>query len=376
MTKGLRFRGIIRNVSYDPRVRTSPLKQYPAGAFDINAAATTGIVTFDEDTSIGYARWTAPKRTRTYALTRTYNVYHLPKKAVVIPIIKDEGYQTNNDRINFITFSWMNLSNVYIILSWYDDASAHPKKPGRITRQRLNADFVRERFAELRTYQQTALHWNTMHFTRDFERVYRSAVHSYEQIAARADAVLVSSDVHLAQLTTWTENGKFSLDRFQAVSLPKSYQASQREMQTDHALEYLSSGSKAYFSITNWLGGEYHLTSDEVYISGDEVIIQESKNTSRDKLPKLSDIQDGLFKLILFANLDELYLNQQQMRCRVRLKLTGNLLGSLTLPADTVAIEQFAEQNQLRANARKILKLLDEEARANPKLEIEVTPNA
>lgn len=35
----------------------------------------------------------------------------------IIPIIKDEGAGTqNNDRINFITFSWMNLLNIYIIL--------------------------------------------------------------------------------------------------------------------------------------------------------------------------------------------------------------------------------------------------------------------
>lgn len=41
-------------------------------------------------------------------------------------------------------------------------------------------------------------------------------------------------------------------------------------------------------------------------------LIQESKNTSSDLLPKLSDIQDGLFKLILFSNLDSLTLDEKK----------------------------------------------------------------
>ncbi|MDQ7034084.1 MAG: hypothetical protein Q9P01_04400 [Anaerolineae bacterium] len=196
----LKFDGIIRNVSYDSRTRFTKLKTYHSNDFNINEVGTTGIVQFDEDTSIGYARWTSPKRTRTYPFPRVYNIYHLPRKVAIIPIIKDEGYKTNNDRINYITYSWMNLSNVYIILAWYESALKHPSKWGRITKQILNAGFVNERLTELRTYQQTALHWNTMHFERDFESVFRNAVTSSEKVAQKTGGVLVSSATHLADI--------------------------------------------------------------------------------------------------------------------------------------------------------------------------------
>jgi hypothetical protein len=375
MSQTIRFRGVVRNVTYDPRLRTGSLKTYPADEFDINAARANGIIQFDTDTTLGYARWTAPKRTRTGALPRVYNIYHLPKKVVVIPVIKDEGYQTNNDRINAITYSWMNLANVYIVLAWYERAKAHPRKYGRITRQNLHTNFVHARLAELRTYQQTALHWNTMHFERDFAHVYEQSVASYDRIAQETGAVLVPSAAHLAVLDSYKVNGAFNLDRFREVSLPRSYDASQREVQTDHPLEYLTGDSKAYFAITNWLGGEYHLTSDEVYASGNHVIIQESKNTSTSKLPSLDGIKDGLFKLILFANMDELYLDDRPVTFAVRLKLTGKLEGRLVLPGSDETLRDFARANSLSSGQHKRLQLLNEETRANPRLEIEVTGN-
>ncbi len=378
MANPLNFRGIIRNVSYDPRLRPRSLQAYALDEFDVNRAKTTGIVQFDADTSLGYARWTAPKRTRTDALPRTYSVYHLPRKAVIIPAIKDEGYQTNNDHINFITYAWMNLANIYIILAWYEDAEAHPTKALRITQQTLNNHFVWERLAELRTYQQTALHWNTMHFERDFTTVFKNAAASYEAIGRKTGAQLIPSKLHLAELEKYTANGAFNLEQFRAASLPKSYGAAQRELATEHIHEHLlQQGSKAYFSITNWLGGEYHLTADEVFVlENDEIVIQESKNTSTAKMPTLSGIQDGLFKLILFANMDELYLNNTRVSFRVRLKLTGALQGQLTFPATAAEINDFATRNALQPSHIARLKLLQEEATANPRLEIEVTSNA
>jgi hypothetical protein len=376
LTNPLKFNGVIRNVSYDSRIRFKPLNTYTLDEFNINKSAPIGIIDFGDNTSVGYARWTSPKRTRTYPLPRVYSVYHLPKKVAIIPIIKDEGYQTNNDRINYITYSWMNLSNVYIILAWYENASKHSSKQGRITGQMLNADFVNDRLAELRTYQQTALHWNTMHFERDFEFVYRSAVTSYENIAQKTNAVIVSSAIHLAELNRYINNGIFSLEYFKAVSLPKSYAASQRETQTSHIFEYLQETNKAYFFITNWLGGEYHLTSDEILFEDNTVIIQESKNVTGAKLPKLSDIQDGLFKLILFSNMDTLILNSQPVEFRVRLKLTGKLIGKLMLPADENTIDAYAKQNQLKPSERAVILKLNEEVMANPKLEIELNQNA
>ncbi|MDQ7034085.1 MAG: hypothetical protein Q9P01_04405 [Anaerolineae bacterium] len=158
--------------------------------------------------------------------------------------------------------------------------------------------------------------------------------------------------------------------------MPQSFAAAQRETQTSHKSEYLQETSKAYFFITNWLGGEYHLTCDEILFEKNTVIIQESKNTTNDKLPKLSDIQDGLFKLILFSNMDSLKLDKQSVKFRVRLKLTGNLDSQLMLPADSNAIETYIKRNSLKPRDQQYIRMLNEEVKANPKLEIELNQNA
>jgi hypothetical protein len=369
----LKFDGVIRNVSYDSHIRFKPLATFNNDEFNINNAAATGIIRFDEDTSIGYARWTSPKRTRTYPLARVYSVYHVPKKVAIIPIIKDEGNQ--NDRINYITYSWMNLSNVYIILAWNESASQHRFDNTRLSKQILNSAFINERLTELRTYQQTALHWNTMHFERDFEQVYRNAVESYAQIALKTGAKLISPATHLTELSRYIVNDNFSLEHFKAISLPKSFAAAHREIRTIHRLEYLQETNKAYFFITNWLGGQYHLTSDEVLFENDTVIIQESKNATGAKLPSLQDIQNGLFKLILFANMDTLKLNDEAVKFRVRLKLTGKLEGKLVLPADETVVEAYIKHNSFKATGRLLVLRLNEEAQANPNLEIELNQN-
>ncbi|MBD2571379.1 hypothetical protein [Anabaena lutea] len=98
--------------------------------------------------------------------------------------IKDEGAgTTNNDRINFITLSWMNLLNVYIILAWYEQADIVINSQDKITKQKFNDNYVKEKILEISQYQMTALHWNTTHFEKDFKNIYLNAVNSYENIA-------------------------------------------------------------------------------------------------------------------------------------------------------------------------------------------------
>jgi hypothetical protein len=180
----------------------------------------------------------------------------------------------------------------------------------------------------------------------------------------------------LAILGKYENAEGFSLDEFKATSLAQSFQASQREISTQHTHEYLSDGAKGYFLITNYLGGEYHLTADEIVFESDtQVIIQESKNASRSKLPSTDDIRDGLFKLILFANMDELYLGDQLVKFTPQLKLTGNLIGQLTLPNDTETIEQFARTNTLSKKQHDLLLKLNQEALLNHPLKITVSGN-
>ncbi|PJF25378.1 MAG: hypothetical protein CUN53_13110, partial [Phototrophicales bacterium] len=57
---------------------------------------------------------------------------------------------------------------------------------------------------------------------------------------------------------------------------------------------------------------------------------------------------------------------------KVRLNLTGHLVGELNLPADTSAIEQFCQQNQFTPRQSRLMQALDTEARANPGLNIRI----
>lgn len=154
--------------------------------------------------------------------------------------------------------------------------------------------------------------------------------------------------------------------------------ASKREAMTSHLFEYLNDGIKATFCIENYLGGTYHLTPDEIVCVDGKYIIQESKNSTKKALPDLSDIQDGLFKLILYSNLDSLELNQQQVSFSTRLKLTGkDIRESITLSSGLEDLERFLEINHDIFNAREqsLIKKLYIETQVNDNIEIEIKGN-
>lgn len=369
----LLFTGEIRNVRYQAQTHLQALKIYSSEDFDVNSASAQGIIQWTNQTTLGYAKWVSPKRTRSYPFARLYRIYHLPKKVAIIPVIKDEGKGGDVDRINFITFSWMNLTNIFIILAWYDAFKPHPRRQDKITFQRLNRDYIMAQLNALQSYQQSALHWNTSHFEQNFRWVFEQAVQTYAQAETKLKIVMHKADNHIATLQTYLdESGRFSIDAFKQMSLPRSYDAAHRELQTDHMLEHLQTNTKALFSLKNMLGGEYHLTADEILFEGGHVIIQESKHATTDKLPKLADIHDGLFKLILFSNLDTLSLNGQAMEFAVRLKLTGRISGSLQLPSTSNMLDVFVTNNQLSASQIQLLRQLNEESQQNHRLSIQI----
>ncbi|MCY3914582.1 MAG: hypothetical protein OXG49_01085 [Chloroflexi bacterium] len=380
MSKVLRLKGIIHDIDYEPKVRTKALEPFAFERFDINAAAGSGILEFADDTSFGFSKWKSPKPSRSYPSKDIYRIYHLQTKRVtVIPVIKDEGNDTpNNDRITSMTLARMNLTDVYIVLAWYDHADPNTERGGdRITGQLLNNEFVVDRMREIKRAQKSALHWNTMHFERDFEYVYRQAVESYRRIGEQCNVEMHSTEKHLAILEQYLADGQFNLEAFARYSSARSAAAAKREAMTTHDLEQLTDGDKAYFELVNLQGGKYHLTVDEVFWEDGRLVVQESKNAPKDKMPGLGVIQDGLFKNILFYSIDELYLDSQRIEFVTRLKLTGNISGELMLPDDgEAAIGPFADSNNLTSTNRCLLKYLYEEVTINPGFTIEIAPNS
>ena len=373
----LSLEGFVRDVRYTPCLSPDTLKAYDITQFNVNQAQTYGLINLgSSENNLAFSKWVSPKRTRSYPFARIYNTYHLnTKRVTIIPIIKDEGAGTqNNDRINFITFSWMNLLNIYIILAWYEDAERKPGTTDRITGQILNAEGVRKKLREVSQYQMTALHWNTTHFEEDFESIYFNAVNGYKKISQEKNVAVHSPKNHLQTLEKFKADGHFSLTCFKEATLPRSYEAAHRESVTTHILESLEENTKGIFCISNYLGGQYYLTADEVYWENDQLTIQESKNSSKGKLPSEDDIKDGLFKLILFANMEEVGVDERtDIQFITRLKLTGDLIGSLFLPCVTEDIFNFSAKNRLTQTHQKRLILLNQEASKNNKLQIWIT---
>ena len=373
----LYLKGFIRDAKYTPYLNPEKFAEYNIAQFDVNQVQAFGLINLGTPgNNLAFSKWISPKRTRSYPFSRIYNTYHLnTKKVTIIPIIKDEGAGTqNNDRINFITLSWMNLLNIYIILAWYEDAEIKPGTTNRITDQILNAEGVREKLLEVSQYQMTALHWNTTHFEKDFEPIYLNAVAGYKKISQEKNVAVHSPKKHLQTLEKFKADGRFSLTCFKEATLPRSYEAAHRESVTTHILESLEENAKGIFRISNYLGGQYYLTADEVYWENDQLIIQESKNSSKGKLPSEDDIKDGLFKLILFANMEEVAVDERtDIQFVTRLKLTGDLIGSLFLPCATDGIFGFCAENRLTQTHQKRLILLNQESSENNKLQIWIT---
>ncbi len=303
MTDILHFTGFIRGVTYQTFLNES-LKVINLDDFNVNKAKPFGLIKCESSqTQIAYSKWVSPKRTRSYPFARIYNTYNSGKAITIIPVIKDEGKDGDRDRIQYSTISWMNLLNVYIVLAYYESAEKSQKKgqekKHKLTNHKFNNKFVTEQIQEIIKYRQSALHWNKNLFEERFVDIFSKALDCYNFIS-QSTGVLIHSrqrmEKDLKKITA-------EFNEFKNISLKNSQNASKREALTSHKLEYLADGSKATFSIENYLGGVYYLTPDEILSEDDKYIIQESKNASKDFLPSISDIRDGLFKLILFSNL-------------------------------------------------------------------------
>lgn len=363
--------GFIRDVRYNAHF-TEPLTPYELRSFDINTASPYGSLQ-TADAQIGFSKWVSPKRTRTYPFARIYNTYKASKILTVIPVIKDEGRDGDLDAIQFSTISWMSLLNIHIVLAYYSSAVKNntPRQRHRhkLTQQCFDKAYVLEQIREIFAYKASALHWNRSLFESRFVYTYETALAAYRRISV-ATGVEIHNQANAAK---YLEKIKLQYDYFKDASLRASQRASHRESLTTHAYEYLEEGSKATLNIQNYLGGVYHLTADRLFKEDGRFIIEESKHTIRGSLPSVEDIKDGLFKLILYSNLDKLNVEDVGVPFTARLKLTGmRLIGSIKLPADEEKVDLFITQNRfvLTARQREIVRLLQKEASGNDNLEV------
>ena len=70
-----------------------------------------------------------------------------------------------------------------------------------------------------------------------------------------------------------------NVEKFMQFSREKAERAQSREIVTTQPKESLSTLTKAKITITNYLGGQYFFTADEVYIDKNIVYIIEDKHS-------------------------------------------------------------------------------------------------
>lgn len=338
---------IVKGISYQPLLQKQ-LKQIPFGDFDINKIPVSCLVT-DSQNSFAISRWRTPKRTRSYPYERVYNTLSASKRITIIPVVIDEGINGDRDFVQWDTIALMSLLDVYVILGFVSDASKHPKLAGKITNQKLDNFQVINQIREIGKYFSSALHWNLKELG-NLPQIVPQAQAAYQQISLKTGVLLHGAE-GLRKFTAVVEE---SLEAFQKSSRQKALEAQRREFATLQPKELLASATKAKITITNFLGGKYYFTVDEIKIENGIVELIECKHSSSSKLPSLSDIKDGLIKMMLYSNLENVAVNSFLHAHQSVLQLTGKELGgTVTSENKTEEQNRFFQMNNF--NARQIL---------------------
>ncbi|BDC35598.1 hypothetical protein MTLP_02800 [Candidatus Methanoliparum sp. LAM-1] len=277
----------------------------------------TFILKIDDKNQIAVSWWVSAKRTRSYPYARVYDSLSFAgKKVTIIPIVKDEGKDGDRDFLQWDTVSLMSLLGVYVIIAYYNDATKKSRYENKITEQRFDIDYLKNQIKELLSYQSDALHWNLSQIDNIAE-IGKKALDSYIKISQKLGVEMhskESAEKRIAEL----KKGK---NTFMELSRNLAKMAQKRESVTIQPKEHLE-GIKGTITITNYLGGNYYFTSDEVELYDKNIYLIDAKHTKENKLPSLEDIKDGLLKMILFTNLEDVKIGNEKFTPIPILKLT------------------------------------------------------
>ena len=305
----------------------------------------TFILRISEENKIAVSSWVSAKRTRSYPYARVYDSLGFAgKKATIIPIFKDEGKDGDRDFLQWDTVSLMSLLGVYVIIGYYKDASLNPNYPNKITNQRYDTKHILNEIKKLLIYQSDALHWNLSQLEKA-AKIAEKALEAYSQISNNLRVEMHSLDSARKRISKLLK-GK---EAFLKLSRELAQKAQARETITSQPKEKLE-GMKATMTITNYLGGKYFFTSDEAEVHGNNIHLIEGKHTKTNNLPSEGDIKDGLLRMILLTNLEDVKIGKKGYNPTPFLKLTTGT---------GFRIKSLSEQQ------RETLDLLKKEARAN-----------
>ncbi|MBD3195778.1 MAG: hypothetical protein GF317_12020, partial [Candidatus Lokiarchaeota archaeon] len=332
----------IRGITYSP-LNTAKLHEMEFDCFDINSCPSNCFINSDKF-KFSISKWVSPKRTRSYPFERVYNTLGFSKRVTVIPIIKDEGAKGDRDFIQWDTISLMSLLDVYVILAYYVDADKHKTRSNKITNQKFDNDYVKNKISEISNYHSSALHWNLKEIKETLPQLIEKVKKHYSAIGKNHNVEFHNS-IGIDRFKKQFING---VEDFMSTSRLKAKQAQNRERLTLQPKEFLITETKATITIKNYLGGLYYWTTDEIKLENGRLFLIESKHSKYSKLPSVGDIKDGLLKMILYTNLENIKVNNDKYLHLPVLKLTSeNIHGRISSDDNQEQIANFFESNQL-----------------------------
>ncbi len=239
--------------------------------------------------------------------------------------MKDEGKKGDRDFLQWDTISLMSLLGIYVIISYYKEASISSRFNNKITKQRFDVDHIKNELFKLHSYHSSALHWNLEQIDKIGE-ITKKSLDSYRQISQDLKVEmhnLGSAEKRIKEVFRGKEN-------FMNFSRKLAKEAQGRERETIQPKEHLI-GIKGTITIKNYLGGYYYFTCDEVELRDGYLYLIEGKHTKTRSLPSLGDIKDGLLKMILYTNLKNVKVNSINYCPMPVLKLTTEIETSLRI---------------------------------------------
>lgn len=317
---------------------------------DALAKEATFILDINGNDKMAVSWWVSAKRTRSYPYARVYDSLGFSgKKLTIIPIFKDEGKDGDRDFLQWDTISLMSLLGVYVIIAYYDTAIKNSKYKNKVTEQRFNTAFVKENINNLLSYHSDPLHWNLSQI-ENIHTVAKKAFKAYDRIS-KITRVLMHSKKSAQKRIELLKNDK---GVFMKSSRKLARQAQRRESLTCQPKEKLD-GTKATLTIKNYLGGYYCFTADEVDKKGITVHLIEGKHTKGNKLPALEDIKEGLLKMVLFTNLEDVIIDGLLYSQVPILKLTSGFSSKINNLNKSQQIILAALKLESKKNKFKIL---------------------
>ncbi len=242
----MRITAEITGIEY--KIRLLPeLKTINITDFDVNKIPSSCILA-NKKKFFAVSKWISPKRTRSYPYEKVYNTLSFPKKITIIPIIKDEGSEGDRDFIQWDTISLMSLLDVYVIFTYYKNATKHGTRINKITNQQFDNKFVVDKIKDISNYHSSALHWNLKEVNNNFSHLIELAQQSYSRIENKLKIQLHNSH----GIETFKNQFKHDVKYFMDASRKKSEEAQNRESRTTQPKELLKTLTKATLTIKNY----------------------------------------------------------------------------------------------------------------------------